>query len=115
MQYVIDLSSGLTRGHGVMTTRPNAFRPSAYSCAAKVDAAQGVVTRPERLRLDRRARPGGHPDADQCSPVREHPDTVDEVLTADRLDHDVYALRVGQFVGALDEVLGRVVDPVVEP
>src|SRR6266702_8745582 len=70
---------------------------------------------PERLRLDRRAGPGGYPDADEGPAVGEYADAVDEVLAADRIDDDVCAARAGQLAGAFDEAAGRVVDPVLEP
>lgn len=83
--------------------------------AAEEHAVQRVVARPERPRLYLRALTGGHPDADEPPSVGEHADAVDEALAADRVENDLHTPRVGQLVGALDEVFVRVVDRMVQP
>ena len=56
-----------------------------------------------------------HPHADQCPAVGERADAVLQRLAADRIEDHVRAAPVGQLARPFDEVLGRVVDPVVEP
>src|SRR5438309_11294235 len=82
--------------------------------AAQKDAAQSVVSGPERSRLDCRALPAGDPDTDERPPVGEHSNAVDEIPAPDRVEDDVHAVRICQLLDALDEALRRVVDSVVE-
>ena len=57
--------------------------------SAQVDPAQRVLLCPQRRRLDLRARSAGDPDADERPPVGQRVDAVDQVLPADRVEHDV--------------------------
>lgn len=86
-----------------------------YQRPGEVDPAQSVVVLPQIRRCDVGAGPAGHPDTYEGSSVGKSPDAFDQVLAADGIEDHVHAAPVGQLANARDEVLARVVDPMVKP